>query len=84
MAKLEDKAYTPNKPTILPAYSSNASQKKSYGWDNRSISNWGRGSYSNEQGKSTETCLHYHTSGYSESIYWKKYSESLLNTQKKI
>lgn len=84
MTKLEDEAYIPNKPAALPARSSNASHKKSYGRGNRSIRNWRHGSYPNGQERSTETCSYYYSSGYSEPTYCKKYIEKSPNAQEKI
>lgn len=84
MAELKNEACTPNKPITLPAHPLNASRGKNYGRRNRNTRNWGRGSYPSGQGRSIETCSHYHASGYSKLTYWKKYPEKLPIAQKKI
>ena len=73
MVELKDKACTSNEPTVLHVRSSNISREKSYGQGNESSRNKKYRSYPTGQGKSIETCLDCHTSGYSEPICWKKY-----------
>lgn len=69
MAKLEDKTYIYNKPTKLPACSSNSTQGKEYSRENRSMRSQRCSVYQSRIMKSLETCLYYHTIWHSKLTY---------------
>ncbi len=75
MTELKDEACTPNKSTVLLAYSSNASQKKSYSRRNGNMRNWGRGSYPSRQKRNSDIYSHYYASGHIESNWVKLLEE---------
>lgn len=67
MVKFEDEVCTPNEPIALLARSLNTSRERSsYDRTNGSTKNREYDAYPSEQGRSSETSLYSHASGYSE------------------
>lgn len=84
MTELDAEVYTSNKPTTLFTCSLNASREKSYSKKNKNMINQKYSSYPSRQGRNFEIYSHCYASGYNKPNCWKKYSEKLPNTQKKI
>ena len=67
IVELEDKAWSPNELTLIPARSLYASWEKSYNRGNKNTRNWEYGSYPNRQGRNLKNCLYCHASEYNKT-----------------